>query len=181
MSGTPRSASTPTLVRPASSSTTTASRRCTPTSAAIAAPARTICSWRRLLWATAPTPARGPLSARTFHQVLWLLTWPRNAICSAGSKKSVQAHPPPGPRLLPARIHQSSPKTPPLSPKGTRAHERSEARDREESHDLLRPLQRPARRRGGLPARDEPGADLRVRVRQQRDVRPLRGVGAGLG
>src|SRR5664280_3641072 len=163
MSGTRRSASTPTSARRASSSTTTASTRGTPPSAAIAAPARTTCSSRRLLWAMAPTPAQGPSSARTFHRVPWPSTWHRNATCSVGFTTSVQARPPHTLLRLRVRIHLSS-------PKGTPAHERPEARDREEPHDLLGPVQPPARRRGGLSARYEPGADLGLRVRQQRDV-----------
>src|ERR1019366_8469092 len=117
--------------------------------------ARTTCSSRRLPWVTAPTPARGPSSARTFHQVPWPSTWHRNATYSAGCTRSVQARPPPV-RLRPqVRIHLSS-------PKGTPAHERPETRDREEPDDLLRPVQPAACRRGGLPARDQPGADLGV-------------------
>ena len=64
--------------------------------------------------------------------------------------------------------------------RGDSCGERNEADHREEPDGLLRPRPPRARRGGRRAARHRPGPDVGVRVRQRRDLRPLRGVGARL-
>ncbi len=68
----------------------------------------------------------------------------------------------------------------PLAPGGAARRERHEEDDREEPDGLQRTGPPRARRGGGPPAGHRAGADVGVRVRELRDLRPLRGVRARL-
>jgi hypothetical protein len=65
--------------------------------------------------------------------------------------------------------------------RGSSSHERHHHLEQQEPHAVLRArLPRPGRG-GRQGARGRPGADQRVRVRQRRDLRPLRGVRCAVG